>query len=183
MVQSLHPQKKYMMVQSITSTNSFLKTSSPDLSHTISKVITEKENDHLIACPLKNELKEAIKSISIDSSPSPDSFDSGFYLPCWEIIKVDVLEATINFFRGTKLLGFSLPPILFSSQRQCSPLVLINFILLVYVLWCTKFSLRSFLLGFLDISTTLSHPMQGAFIVGKSIFENITLVQEMVHIQ
>lgn len=66
-----------------------------DLSHIMSKVITEKENVHIMALPLELESKEAIQSVHADSSLGPNGFGSSFYLSCLDFLKDDLMEAIV----------------------------------------------------------------------------------------
>lgn len=56
--------------------------------------------------PSIQEVKEAMFSIPIDSSPGPDGFGSGFYQSCWDIVELDVVAAVRDFFWGSPLPRF-----------------------------------------------------------------------------
>ncbi|KAF5478473.1 hypothetical protein F2P56_005031 [Juglans regia] len=70
----------------------------PNLSDLISHVITEDENLALCRAPSLEDIKDALFSIPIDSSPGPDGFGSGFYRVCWDLVKDDLLTAISDFF-------------------------------------------------------------------------------------
>ncbi|KAF5451149.1 hypothetical protein F2P56_031438, partial [Juglans regia] len=72
----------------------------PDLNHLISPVISNEENLMLCKDPSIEDIKDALFSIPIDSSPGPDGFGSGFFRTCWEFVKEDLLEATREFFHS-----------------------------------------------------------------------------------
>ncbi|XP_041024617.1 uncharacterized protein LOC121265149 [Juglans microcarpa x Juglans regia] len=126
----------------------------PDLSHLISPVIEEVDCTCLCCIPSLEEVKEALSSIPINSSPGPNCFGAGSFKSCWEVIKMDVLEAISEFFLSKKLLRF------YSA----------SFIVLI-----PKIDVPT---GFLPKLIFLE---QGAFIPERSIFENISITQEMVH--
>lgn len=43
--------------------------------------------------PSIQNIKDALFSIPVDSSPGPDGFGSGFFQACWHIVSKDVVEA------------------------------------------------------------------------------------------
>ncbi|KAF5445103.1 hypothetical protein F2P56_034181 [Juglans regia] len=71
----------------------------PNLSSIIQPVIFEVSKTKLKEEPTKEEVYEAVSSISVDSSPGPDGFGSAFYITCWEIVKEDVMAAVPEFFK------------------------------------------------------------------------------------
>lgn len=73
-----------------------------DLSH----LVFYDENFIITKEPLKKELKAALQSISKDSNPGLNGFDSNFYPSCWEFIKDDLMEVATELFNGAPLLRF-----------------------------------------------------------------------------
>ncbi|XP_040999420.1 uncharacterized protein LOC121245211 [Juglans microcarpa x Juglans regia] len=65
----------------------------PDLTRLISSVINEGDCVQLCGIPSLVEVKEALSSIPINSSPGPNGFGAGFFMSCLEVVKVEVLEA------------------------------------------------------------------------------------------
>ncbi|CAI9777180.1 unnamed protein product [Fraxinus pennsylvanica] len=49
------------------------------------------------------EIKEAVYIINKDSAASPDGFSSLFYQYSWDIIKLDLLDAILDFFNGREI--------------------------------------------------------------------------------
>ncbi|KAG6671754.1 hypothetical protein I3842_16G020500 [Carya illinoinensis] len=78
----------------------------PTLSDLISPVITPDENLDICKAPTLEEMKDALFSIPIESSPGPDDFGSGFFRFCWNIVKDDLLEAINDFFINSSLPRF-----------------------------------------------------------------------------
>ncbi|XP_042939510.1 uncharacterized protein LOC122274547 [Carya illinoinensis] len=126
----------------------------PSLEDFIAPVISEEENTSLIRLPTIEEVFEAVSSIPSQSSPGPDGFGSGFYTSYWEIVKDDVWRAVKEFFVSKHL------PKYFTAS---------------YLVLIPKVESAT---GLLPRLISLE---QGAFIPGRSIFENISLTQEMVH--
>ncbi|KAF5462644.1 hypothetical protein F2P56_018632 [Juglans regia] len=78
----------------------------PELSDYVSIVISDDDNLRLCSVPTEEEVKQAVFSIPIESSPGPDGFGSGFYKACWDIVSLEVVEAIQEFFRGIPLPRF-----------------------------------------------------------------------------
>ncbi|EOY06956.1 Uncharacterized protein TCM_021518 [Theobroma cacao] len=69
----------------------------------IPRTISITDNDFLYAAPSLKEIKEVVFNNDKDSVASPDGFSSLFYQHCWDIIKQDLLEAVLDFFKGTPM--------------------------------------------------------------------------------
>ncbi|KAL9681132.1 hypothetical protein QQ045_012913 [Rhodiola kirilowii] len=66
----------------------------------IQPIISPSQNAYLTRLPEEEEIKAAVSSMDPTSSPSPDGFTGKFYGACWDIIKVDLVEAVQGFFKG-----------------------------------------------------------------------------------
>lgn len=119
--------------------------------------------------------------ISIYSSPGLDSFGFGFYLTCWEFVKEVLLEVSKYFLRGVPL-----PKFFTSSYVVLIPKVLVPSsydkfrpINLCYIVYKIFFKI---IMGRLTscLNCIIFHE-QGALLVVISIFENISLAQEIAH--
>ncbi|KAF5459761.1 hypothetical protein F2P56_019681, partial [Juglans regia] len=75
----------------------------PDLVGLISEEVSEEENNFFGSIPSVGEVKDALFSIPVDSSPGPDGFGSGFFQHCWSLVYQDLLEAVSDFFGGAVL--------------------------------------------------------------------------------
>ncbi|XP_040998207.1 uncharacterized protein LOC121244260 [Juglans microcarpa x Juglans regia] len=78
----------------------------PNLSDLVDMVISEADNSKLCSLPTEEEVKQAVFSIPIESSPGPDGFGLGFYRACWDVVRLEVVEAVKEFFRGVPLPRF-----------------------------------------------------------------------------
>ncbi|XP_042954601.1 uncharacterized protein LOC122291014 [Carya illinoinensis] len=151
-----------------------------DLSALVDPVISAEENTLLCASPAENEVKAAVFSIPKHSFPGPDGFGSSFYMFCWEIVKEDVIEAARDFFSGASLLRFYSSSYIVLIPKVPDPKSFDTFrpISLCFVAY------KKFLKILVNRLTSLLPKIilqeQRVFISGRSIFENITLVQEMV---
>lgn len=63
----------------------------------------EYDTSQLYRAPSFEEVKEAVFSISGNSTPGPNGFSADFYQKCWSIVGKDVVDAVIQFFEGAYL--------------------------------------------------------------------------------
>jgi len=153
----------------------------PDLSHIISSVITLEENEAIGAVPLINEVKNALDSIPSNSALGPDGFRSSFFKSVWDIIKMDIMAVVEEFFRGGKWSRFCTSSYVVLIPKMDTPTGFDKFrpisLCSVFYKICSKVIVNR-------LATLLPKIIsveQDAFIPGRSIFENISLTQEMVH--
>ncbi|XP_042980144.1 uncharacterized protein LOC122310314 [Carya illinoinensis] len=153
----------------------------PNLEGLVDKVVTESDNEELCRVPSQQEIKEAVFSIPVDSSPGPDGYGSGFYQACWQIISKEVVEAVEEFFSGGMLPRFYSASFLVLIPKIPNPTSFDKFrpisLCSVFYKVCSKILVTRLS----SILSRIISPEQGAFIKGRSIFENISLTQEMFH--
>ncbi|XP_042962740.1 uncharacterized protein LOC122297018 [Carya illinoinensis] len=153
----------------------------PDLNTLIDKAISEEENLELLKSPSVEEIQQALFSIPTESSPGPDGFGSAFYIRCWDFVKGDVIEAVKDFFPGNQFPRYytaSYVALIPKTQHPASfdkfrPISLCSVIYKV----CSKVLVARLV----HILPRLISPEQGAFVAKRSILENVSLTQEMVH--
>ncbi|XP_022858861.1 uncharacterized protein LOC111379670 [Olea europaea var. sylvestris] len=120
-------------------------------------------DDNVILCeaPSHKEVKSAMESIPQDNSPRPDGFSLSFHMSCWDIVGEDVWEVAADFFiNAPGGFGDFRPISLCLVIYKCFAKVIVN-------------RLKPLLPKFISKE-------QGAFIRGRSIFNNIALVQELL---
>lgn len=152
-----------------------------DLSNLISKEITIEKNENIVWVPIELELSTTLKTISSSSSLGLDGFRSIFYISCWDIVKNDLLEVARDFF-----IGYKFPKFYTSFYIVLIPKVKnllsfdkfrpINLCLVVYKIFSKI--IVSQLTSHLNCIISLE---QEGFLLGRSIFDNITIVYKMVH--
>ncbi|XP_041028214.1 uncharacterized protein LOC121268148 [Juglans microcarpa x Juglans regia] len=72
----------------------------PDLKQLFPQGISNDNAQKLKLEPMEREVKLALSSIGSDSSSWLNGFGSAFNLACWNIVKMDVMEAVKEVFRG-----------------------------------------------------------------------------------
>jgi hypothetical protein len=129
----------------------------------------------------EEEVRQAISDMKKDNAPGPDEFIRGFYSKCWEIVRVDVVQAikqlsqlgdhTFNLLNSANI-------VLLPKKEQAlsvgdyKPISLVHNIAKVF----SKI-LANMLAPHLPSMVSLS---QSAFIKRRCIHDNFTLVQSLV---
>ncbi|XP_040998238.1 uncharacterized protein LOC121244295 [Juglans microcarpa x Juglans regia] len=152
----------------------------PDLSAYVQNSVLEEENDCLLQLPSIQEVKYAMFSIMVDSSPGLDGFGSGFYRACGDIVEADEVAAVRDLFSGVSMprfySAFYIVLILKIQQPtgfdKFRPISLYSVVYKVF----SKILVRRMS----PIPSKIISPKQGAFLPRRSIVENITLAQEII---
>lgn len=71
-----------------------------DLFEHVENKVLPQWNEHIANIPDAEEIHDAIKGLSADSSPGQDAFTGHFFLRCWDIIKDDLQDVVTGFFKG-----------------------------------------------------------------------------------
>ncbi|WRX14697.1 Reverse transcriptase domain - like 10 [Theobroma cacao] len=146
----------------------------------IPRTISITDNESLCAAPSLKEIKDVVFNIDKDSVAGPDGFSSLFYQQCWDIIKQDLLEAMLDFFKGTPMpQGVTSTTLVllpkkpnscqWSDFRPISLCTVLNKI--VTKLLANRLS---------KILPSIISENQSGFVNGRLISDNILLAQELV---
>jgi hypothetical protein len=74
----------------------------------IPNLVTPDINSVMTMLPSSDEIKAAVFGLNKDSAPGPDGFGAFFFKHYWEIVKVDVMNAVMEFFSTSWILpGFN----------------------------------------------------------------------------
>jgi hypothetical protein len=101
----------------------------------IPNLITEDLNTMLTLLPSHQEIKAAVFALNKDSAPGPDGFGAYFFQHFWDIVKIDVINAVLQFFTSSWILpGYNSNIIALlpkspnaSSIDQYRPIAMANF--------------------------------------------------------
>ncbi|KAL0917849.1 hypothetical protein M5K25_012949 [Dendrobium thyrsiflorum] len=66
----------------------------------ILSLVSEEDNIMLTKIPSEKEIESIIKEMKTNSMAGPDSFTSKFHKKTWYIIKEDLINAVVDFFKG-----------------------------------------------------------------------------------
>ena len=142
--------------------------------------LTEELNLILCREPSMEELKKTLDGMNKEAAPGPDGYTLSFYLSCWDLIKFDLLEAVIDFFKGSAVPnGFGHTFIALIPKKEITttwadfrPICLCNnFLKLLSKI------LNERLNPYLPLMITEN---QSGFVKGRSIADNILLTQELI---
>nr|GEU60435.1 hypothetical protein [Tanacetum cinerariifolium] len=103
---------------------------------------------------MNHKLTQAMFSMGNDKSPGPDGFTAAFFKDTWEIIGSDVTQAICEFFTNGRLLKELNHTIITLIPKVNAPARKLK---------------------------EVSKPNQSAFVMGRSISDNILLTQEIMH--
>ncbi|GKB74635.1 hypothetical protein Tco_0936047 [Tanacetum coccineum] len=127
------------------------------------------------------EIKDAIFNIGNDKAPGPDGFTSIFFKKAWDIVGNDVCNAVKDFLSNGQILReinhtiiALLPKV--STPSKINDYRLISCCNVIYK--CISKIITNRIKNGLDDVVSLN---QSAFILGRSISDNILLTQELMH--
>ena len=144
----------------------------------VPQLVTDEENDLLVALPSEDEIKQAIFAMNPHSAPGPDGFTGFFYRSCWPIICREVVRAVVMFFEQGRIAhGFNANTVALIPKKPGAdrisdfrPIAMANFAFKII----TK--ILSDRLG--GIASRILSPEQTGFVRGRHIHTSIGLVSE-----
>ncbi|GAA0167741.1 reverse transcriptase [Lithospermum erythrorhizon] len=152
-----------------------------DLHNFIPQLVTQDQNDLLMAKPSLQEVKNTVFSLDKSSVAGPDGFNGFFFQEFWNLIDEDVYRAVLYFMDG-HAMPRSLTSTVISlipkcdgpcSWKQFRPISLCNFLNKVISKLLSN-RLAIVLPGIISES-------QSGFVKGRVIQDNIMLTQEFIH--
>nr|GEZ68719.1 hypothetical protein [Tanacetum cinerariifolium] len=151
-----------------------------DMSSLFTNKLTSEDTNAMLLPVTDKEIQEAIFDIGDNKAPGPDSYTAKFFKKAWKIVGEDVCLAVREFFQTGKLLGqinatlISLVPKIKQPRKVTDyrPIACCN------VLYkCISKILTNRIKGSLNKLVSIN---QSAFILGRSIQDNIFITQELL---
>ncbi|GKB88880.1 hypothetical protein Tco_0961152, partial [Tanacetum coccineum] len=144
-----------------------------------------KLNDN-VACEMvrnvsRQEVKSALFSMGNDKSPSPDGYTTAFFKEAWDTVANDFVAVVCEFFTNGKILKELNHTIITFIPKVSSPSRVNDYrpISCCNVLFkCISKIIANRIKESLKV---LVSPNQSAFVLGRSIVDNILLTQELMH--
>lgn len=151
------------------------------ISQCFPKRMSEEASNHAGRPITKEEIKEALFSISDGKAPGPDGFTASFFKQAWDLINHDFTNAVLYFFStGNLLRGFNATRLALipkseapESLNDYRPISCCN---VVYK------CIAKVIAGRLKASLAeVVGPSQTAFLPGRQIVDAVLLTQELLH--
>ncbi|GJW64567.1 RNA-directed DNA polymerase, eukaryota, reverse transcriptase zinc-binding domain protein [Tanacetum coccineum] len=151
-----------------------------DMGSLNSKVVCDEDAQRMIMNVSEEEIKDALFDICDNKAPGPDGYSAKFYKSAWSVIKNEVCDAIMEFFRTGRMLGevnatlITLVPKSKTPQKVSDyrPISCCNIIYKIISKILTN-RIKS------ALCKLVSH-CQSAFIPGRQITDNILLTQELL---
>nr|ABD28670.2 RNA-directed DNA polymerase (Reverse transcriptase) [Medicago truncatula] len=148
----------------------------------IPKLVDATTNRLLTMLPTKEEVKNAVFDLNSDDAPGPDVFGACFFQIYWNIVKKDVYEAVLDFFKNGWLPNnFNANSIILipktpnaDSVDQYRTIALVNF----------KFKIINKVLAdrLAKILPSIISKEQRGFVQGRNIRDCIALTSEAINV-
>lgn len=143
-------------------------------------ILNRKDNEMLTILPMMEEVRECVFSINADSAAWPDGLGALFYQHCWDIIKKEVWEAMIVFFKGATPSKFFTHTCLVVIPKFEHPHQLTNLRPTSLCNMSSKIMAKILNARLALILPRIISNNQSGFMNGRMISENILLAQEII---
>ncbi|KAH9750075.1 reverse transcriptase domain-containing protein [Citrus sinensis] len=148
---------------------------------TIPTLVTAEDDAVLCREPDIDDVRRAVFSIDPESAPGPDGFCSKFYQVCWDIVGRDLLDAVLDYFRGSAMpRGFQSTFLILLPKKE-SPSSWIDFRPISLCNVSNKVITKLLVQRLSPILPRIISPSQSGFVPGRVIHDNVLLVQELAH--
>ncbi|XP_060182093.1 uncharacterized protein LOC132611726 [Lycium barbarum] len=145
------------------------------------KIVSREDNEMLCSIPTMQELKDTVFSMDPGSAPGPNGMTGIFYHKCWDIISTDLLNMIIEIFKGGIINRAISHSCLILIPKVKSPQAFSDFRPISLSNFSCKILSKLINGRLTSIMDKIISQNQSGFMKGRSISENITLTQEMVH--
>lgn len=126
------------------------------------------------------EIKRAMDAIKGDKAPGPDGFCADFYHKNWDIVGPDVVQAVTQFFEKGYMLREWNSTAISLAPKTNAPVSIKDFRPITCCNVTYKCITKILVTRLQPLLPVLISPNQSAFIKGRSIVDNILLMQEKV---
>jgi len=151
------------------------------LENSIPNLISEELNIMLTRLPSSTEIHAAVQAMNMDRAPGPDGFGACFFQSYWDIVKIDVTNAVLEFFTKDWIMpNFNANTIILIPKvadainvGQYRPIALANF----------KFKIISKILEdrLAPIMNNIISLEQNGFVKGRNIKDGICITSEAIN--
>ncbi|KAL2252949.1 UNVERIFIED_CONTAM: putative mitochondrial protein [Sesamum indicum] len=142
-------------------------------------ILTEEEVDHLIANFTADDVKNAVFDIGEDKAQGPNSFSSGFFKVAWHVVGQEVTRAVLDFFAIGRLLKQINSTLVTLIPKVHTPMSVVDFRPISCCTVLYKIITKLIVQRLSVVLDKLVSSCQSAFILGRSIGDNVMLAQEL----
>ncbi|KAK2652935.1 hypothetical protein Ddye_012791 [Dipteronia dyeriana] len=150
------------------------------LSNIIDNVISNDHADSMDRDVTNDEIREVCFSLHPNKAPGPDGFNAHFFKITWDIVSEDVINANQEFFRSGYLLKELNTTILVLVPKIPNPFTMKDFRPISFCNTLYKIIAKIIANRIEPCLPDIISPSQSTFVAGRSIGDNILLVQELM---
>ncbi|KAL5567729.1 hypothetical protein UlMin_024304 [Ulmus minor] len=152
-----------------------------NLSQLVSPSITQVDNINLINIPGDEEIREVVFHIGAFKAPGPDGMPSLFYKTYWKTVGLDIVRLVQDFFISNRLHPAINATNLVLILKVPKPTKLNHYCPIYVCNIVYKFIAKILANQIKLLLPLLICPCQNAFVPGRSIHDNLVMVQEVIH--
>ena len=139
------------------------------------------DNVGLVKSFFEKEVVDVIWAMEVDKAPGPDGFSIHFYRVCWNFIKFDLLRMISAFLSKAKVGGNTNLTFLALIPKEVNPTYFDRFRPISLCNASYKILAKLLANTLKPLLGTLISPLQGGFVKGRHLIDNVIQVQEALH--
>ncbi|PKU66869.1 integrator complex subunit 11 [Dendrobium catenatum] len=149
--------------------------------HVIPQIINDSDNEMLCLLPSDVEIYNAVMDLNGDSIAGPDGYTTNVFQNCWEIVKTDIIEAVIDFFKGSTYPKFFTSTSIILIPKIVGAIKWNDFRPISLCSFFNKLISKIISKRLESILPRIISSNQTGFVKGRTIFNNVLLTQELAH--
>ncbi|KAK4384328.1 Transposon TX1 uncharacterized protein [Sesamum angolense] len=142
-------------------------------------IITDEEASLLIRPITKDDVETVVFDIEEDRAPGPNGYSSGFFKAAWPVVGEENNVAVMDFFTTGRLLKQVNATLITLIPKVCAPSLVVDFRPISCCNVIYKIITKILVLRIRGVLDKLISPSQIAFVLGRSISDNVLLAQEL----
>ena len=152
-----------------------------DFLFNIPKLVGHEDNVDLVKPFFEQEVVDVIWSMEPEKSPGMEGFSIHFYRACWYIIKYDLLRMISAFLKKAKVGGNTNSTFLVLIPKEVNPPSFDRFRPISLFNASYKILAKLLANSLKPLLCSLISPLEGGFIKGRHLIDNVIQVQEALH--